>query len=204
MGCNNVLLQTTDRVVCGNIDLVIYNLKSHNILFSDLSFLMWGRLAFCCHFKVWMQMFFLGFAAYSKSNTGRVIAVHCIQWFFPCWLEEIKHMQYIKTNTLTHRNTHTLWIFRGTVSQWNSVDIIRMESQVESPLSNCLVKMIITQQYLGRAEESDRVRVKRAHLLYEDYSSKFDSCSQPKTWRIYEFKCLLVFPYYWIHQLAVH
>lgn len=71
---------------------------------------------------------------------------------------------------------------------------MRMESPVESPLSNCLVEMIIMKQYLGHEEDWDRVRVKRADLLYEDYSSKFDSCNQLRNSSMCCSKYFLIFP----------
>lgn len=137
-----------------------------------------------------------------KSNRDRVITTEYSTWYSVplstlAWIDK-PCLVHTKTCTDIHIHSHShtknIWIFRKTGLQWNSVDIIRMESQVESPLSNCLVEMIITQQYLVLEKDSDRLRVKRAHLLYEDYSSKFDSCSHLQMGSTYGFKCLLIFP----------
>lgn len=60
----------------------------------------------------------------------------------------------------------------------------------EPSLFFCLAELIITWKYLGHEEDSNRFRVKRARLLYGDYSSKFDSCSQLQEKAAFEFKPL--------------
>lgn len=42
----------------------------------------------------------------------------------------------------------------------------------------CLAELIKTWKYVGHEEDLNRFGVKRSRLLYEDDSSKFDSCSQ--------------------------
>lgn len=103
-------------------------------------------------------------------------------------------MKHIETSTLAERNTHNLWSYRRADLQWNRCRHNQNGKPVESPLSNCLVETIIMKQYLGHEEDWDRVRVKRADLLYEDYSSKFDSWNQLQNSSMCCLKYFLIFP----------
>lgn len=83
----------------------------------------------------------------------------------------------------TH-NTQTQYLKKVcTGTEWRG-------KQVVSPPCTCLAEMIITQQFLGHEEDSDRPWVTGAHLLYEDHFSLF---SQLRANLNYEIKCLFIF-----------